>query len=39
MLNINIIMKMGFKLVDRVHVQLFFLNAAYKKKKKKDIRY
>ena len=26
MLNINIIMKMGF--VDRVHVQLFFLNAA-----------
>ena len=32
-LNINIIMKMGF--VDCVLVQWFFLNAAYKKKKKK----
>ena len=37
-LNINIIMKMGF--VDCVLVQSFFLNAAYKKKKKKKgIRY
>ena len=32
-LNINIIMKMGF--VDCVLVQSFFLNAAYKKRKKK----
>ena len=32
-LNIIVILKMGF--VDCVLVQLFFLNAAYKKKKKK----
>ena len=32
-LNVNIIMKMGF--ADCVLVQSFFLNAAYKKKKKK----
>ena len=36
-LNINIIMKMGF--VDCVLVQSFFLNAAYKKKKKKKKAY
>ena len=35
-LNINVIMKMGF--VDCVLVQSFILNAAYKKKKK-GIRY
>ena len=36
-LNIDIVMKMGF--VDCVLVQSFFLNAAYKKKKKKKKAY